>query len=357
MASGSSTPDTPGDAGGLIVMVRPDPAVAARTIAGELQAELAVGGAETEGAVERLRARHAAARDLDGLAAAMRRAEVVRERTRAEVSASLSQRLNTTVAIHPDTVRRAATELVAAEIALEAAIANDVRRRRLARRASASSGLALTGTGAAVAAVAAPPVGAAVAVAGLVGGGAAWWRARRLPPAGHASLRSHCAVARSRWEQVAGVGADPLAVEAIIHRYDPHDGVVASLIDEHPAVRAVERTAVARRMAWVAAWRAEVGDDSPIADPALADLLHRQRAHRWLGAGSVLDLTEPETLVVAAPYADLPEARARELHRRLLALPRGVRVIVVLAPDPVATDGAAVPGIGWERALTVGSTF
>lgn len=359
MASGPTTPDTPGDAGGLIVMVRPDPAVAARSIADDLRAELAVGGHETEAAVARLAALHHAARDLDGLADAMRRADAVRERTRTQVATAVSQRLNTTVAIHPDTIRRAATELVAAELALEAAVAGDERRRRRARRGGAGSGAAVAGAGVAVAAVVAPPVGAAVVAVGALGGTAAWWRGRRLPVAGHPSLRAHCAVARTRWEQVAGVGADPLQVEAVIHRYDPQDGIVAALVDEHPAVRAVERAAIARRVAWVAAWRAEVGDDSPIADPALADLLHQQRAQLWLGAGSPFELTEPETLVVAAPYAELPEARARDLHRRLLALPRGVRVIVVLAPDASTPEGAGavVPGVGWERALTAGSPF
>ncbi|MCB1038671.1 MAG: hypothetical protein KDA94_03930, partial [Acidimicrobiales bacterium] len=250
-------------------------------------------------------------------------------------------------AIHPDTLRRAATELVAAEIALEAALAADRRRARLARRGSAGGGAVLLGAGAGIAALVAPPVGAAVAAAGVVGGGASWRRARRRTPPSHASLRGHCDVARSRWEQVGGVGADPLEVESIIHRYDPHDPIVSPLVDAHPAVRAVERAAVERRLAWVNAWRLEVGDQSPITDPALVDLLHRDRAELWLTASSPFELGEPETLVVAAPYADLPAPRARDLHRRLLALPRGQRVIVVLAPDPEAPLGARVPGVGW----------
>jgi len=334
-------------------MVRPDPEVAARSIADDLRAELAVGGRETEDALARRAAQRAVAQDLDGLADAMRRAEAIRERTRAAVAADLSSRLNTTVAIHPDTVRRAAAELVAAELALEGAVAGDERRRRLQRRTSAGGGVATAGAGVAVAALVAPPVGAAIATVGAFGGAVAWRRARRQAPAGHASLRAHGELARSRWEQVAGVGADPLRVEEVVHRYDPQDRIVAELIDEHPAVRAVERAAVARRMAWVAAWRAEVGDESPIADPVLADLLHRQRAQLWLGAGSPFDLDEPDTLVVAAPYRDLSERRAHDLHRQLLALPRGQRVIVVLAPDPVAPDGVRIPGVGWVPALSL----
>ncbi|MEZ5137276.1 MAG: hypothetical protein R2702_06170 [Acidimicrobiales bacterium] len=202
MASGPPTPDTPGDAGGLIVMVRPDPEVAARSIADDLRAELAVGGRATEDALARRAAQRAVARDLDGLADAMRRAEAIRERTRAAVSADLSSRLNTTVAIHPDTVRRAATELVAAELALEAAIAGDERRRRRRRRLGAGGGVATAGAGAAVAALAAPPVGAAIVAIGAAGGAATWRRARRQEPPSHASLRAHCELARSggsRW--------------------------------------------------------------------------------------------------------------------------------------------------------------
>jgi len=338
VASGVRTPDTPGETGGLIVMVRSDPAVVARALAADLHAELAVGGAETERALARLHARQLESHDLDALAGAMRRAEAIRERTRSAISDRVARSLNTKIAIHPDTLRRAAAELVAAEIALEAAIAGDARRARRRRRASAGGGAVLLGAGAGIAALVAPPVGAAVAVAGTLGSGASWRRARRLAPPSHASLRGHCELARSRWEQVAGAGADPLQVEAVIHRYDPQDQIVSTLVDAHPAVRAVERAAVARRLAWVSAWRAEVGDDSPIADPALAEVLHRGRTQLWLSSTSPFDLEEPETLVVAAPYADLPEPRARQLHRDLLAVPRGQRVIVVLAPDAEASD-------------------
>jgi hypothetical protein len=312
--SGLRTPDTPGDTGGLIVMVRPDPADAARVIADDLHAELAIGGLETERALQRLQARQLEHRDLEALTAAMRRTEAIRDRTREVVAAQVSASLNTTVAIHPDTLRRAAAELVAAELALAAAERRDRSRARRLRRA-----------------------------------GAAWLRLRRVASPSHASLAAHGALARGRWEQVAGVGADPYDVEAIIHRYDPSDAVVSSLLAEHPAVRAAERAAVARRMAWVAAWRQEVGDASPLTDPAVTDLLQRDGAELWLSGSPGAD--EPDTLVVAAPYADLPEDRARELHRLLLGLPRGQRVIVVLAPDPVAPLGARVPGPGWAPTL------
>jgi hypothetical protein len=311
--SGLRTLDPPADAGGLIVMVRPDPADAARAIADDLHAELAIGGLETERALERLHARQLEHRDLDGLAAAMRRAETIRDRTRAAITERVATSLNTKVAIHPDTLRRAAAELIASEVALASTLRRDQRRLRRMRRA-----------------------------------GAAWLRLRRTVAPSHASLRGHRDLARSRWEQVAGVGADPYDVEAIIHRYDPQDDVVSALAAQHPALRAAERAAVQRRMAWVAAWRVEVGDATPLTDPAVSELLQRDQTELRLPGTDPVD--EPETLVVAAPYADLPESRARELHRRLLGLPRGQRVIVVLAPDPLAPLGVRVPGPSWAPA-------
>lgn len=351
MESGLRTPDTPGESGGLIVMVRPDPADAARAIADDLKAELAIGGEETERALERLESRQLEYRDLDGLAVAMRRAEAVRDRTREAARAQLADRLNSKVAIHPDTIRRAAAELVAAEAALRAAVDGDTRRTVRARRLQLGGATGAGAAGVAVAVAVVPPVGAAVAAVGMAGAVAARVRARRKAPNLHVSLQNHCVITRSRWEQVAGTGADPHEVEAIIHRYDPQHRVVADLVGEHPAVRAAERMAVERRMAWVAAWRREVGDATPIADPVVRELLHRDRTELWLTEGTDLAPDDGDTLVVAAPYADLPEPRARDLHRRLLGLPRGQRVIVVLAPDPDAPTGVRIPGVGWVPAI------
>lgn len=350
MESGLRTPDTPGETGGLIVMVRPEPADAARAIADDLHAELAIGGEATERAVERLHLRELEHRDLDGLAVAMRRAELIRDRTREAVSSRLSKSLNVRIAIHPDTLRRAAAELLAAETVLDLALALDDRRTTRRRRVRRGGAGTVTAAGAAVAVVAAPPAGIALVAIGLAGAGADALRARRRPPADHASLRSHVALTRSRWEQVAGAGADPVAVESVIHRYDPQDPMIASLVRENPAVRAAERVAIQRRMAWVAAWRKEVGDSTPITDPAVQELLQRDRTELWLTSGTSLE-EQPDTLVVAAPYADLSEPRARQLHRRLLDLPRGQRVIVVLAPDPNAPDGVRIPGVGWVPAI------
>ena len=346
MEPGLRTPDPPGETGGLIVMVRPDPADAARAIADSLHAALAIGGEATERAVERLHLRELEHRDLDGLAAAMRRAELIRDRTREAVSSRLSKSLNTRIAIHPDTLRRAAAELLAAEKALELALDADDRRATRRRRVRRGGATTATVGGAAVAVVLAPPVGLAVAAVGMVGAGADALRARRRPASDHTSLRHHVAISRTRWEQVGGVGSNPADVETIIHRYDPHDPVVAGLVRENPAVRAAERVAIQRRLAWVSAWRKEVGDSTPITDPAVSELLQRDETELWLTSGTSLE-EQPDTLVVAAPYADLSEHRARVLHRRLLDLPRGQRVIVVLAPDPDAAEATPIPAAGW----------
>jgi hypothetical protein len=331
-------------------MVRPDPADAAKAIAADLAADLAIGGPETEEALARMASRQLEGRDLDGLAAAMRRAEAIRDRTRAAMSERLSQALNTKVAIHPDTIRRAAAELLAAQDALDGAIVGEARSQRRRRRVSWSGGGAGVVAGAALGVAAIPVVGAVVAVVGVAGATVAVRRTRRAETPDHHSLRGHVEMCRSRWEQVAGPGADPRDVEEVVHRYDPQDSVVAGLIGQSPAVRAAERVALERRIAWVAAWRREVGDATPIADPAMRELLERDGTELWL-SGTALAGDEPDTLVVAAPYADLPEPRARDLHQRLLALPRGQRVIVVLAPEPGAADGQ-LPGAGWARAIS-----
>jgi hypothetical protein len=348
------TPDPPAETGGLIVMVRPDPATAARAIAHDLHATLAIGGAETEAALELLEGRQLEHEDFDELNLAMRRAEAIRDATRARAAEQLSRSLNTKIAIHPDTMRRAAIELQAAEAALAAAERRGLVRARRGRRARVGGGVTASGAGAALAALVAPPVGVAVAAVGLAGAGTSWVVARRRPPDLHTSLVGHIELARSRWEQMAGAGADPADVEAIIHRYDPSDRVVASLVGESAAVRAADRVALERRMAWVAAWRRRLGDASPLTDPTVSRLLERDRTELWLTDDPFAAHEEPETLVVAAPYADLPDERARELHRRLLGVPRAQRVIVVLAPDPDAPNGARIPGIGWVPAISAG---
>ena len=345
---------TPPPPGGLIVMVRADPAQAARVLADDLHAELAIGGAATEAALDRLSTRLLAATDLDGLAAAMRRAEAIRDDTRAAAAQRISAGLNTRLAIHPDTIRRAATELLAAEDALRQA------QSRMDRRTTVLSQLRAAGVGAVAASAAAVGVlrsaagGGAIAAAGIVAAAvvaaSSGRRRRHLEVANQLDpLRHAVGVAHRRWTQVAGADSDPRKVDSLIHRYEPQHHVVAALVAESPAVRAVERMAVERRAAWVTAWRSATGDHAPLAE-RLTEVLRRPDTELWLSEG--LDAAAPDTLVVASPYADLTDDRARDLHRRLLELPEGHRVIVVLAPDPEEPSGARLPGIGWVPAIT-----
>lgn len=338
--SGSQAPDPPDGPGGLVVVIRDHPTQAARALAQDLQATLAVGGLAAEAALDALQPPEPGI-DLAALGAAMRRAEAVRARTRSRAAVELARTINTELAIHPDTLRRAAAELIRASASLELA-----RRgrppgdARVGRRLRAGGTGGLTTAGVAIGALGALPAGAVVVAVGLIGGAASSFVARRAVLASVPGLEAAEAVARRRWEQVAGRGTDPLAVDAVVHRYDPHHRVVADLVGRHPAVRAADRAATIRRAAWVQAWRDEVGDTTgpPVLPDLEAALLAEQAAAPPAPAAAV----PPPTLVVAAPYADLTDARARELHRRLLHLPAGPRVIVVLGPDSAADRGPVV---------------
>lgn len=353
MESGLRAPGPP-ESGGLIVMVRTDPAASARALAGDLHAQLAIGGTATEAALDRL-ATPSPPPDLDALATAMRRAEAISERTRTEAASRLATTFNQQLAIHPDTVRRAAAELRTAHEAARQADAAAARRHQ-ADRLLVEMGIAFVLGGAVVLAVLAGPlVGLATIGGGALVGGALFAavtaRRRRHPRPDHTAFHQQAvALAARRWAQVAGSGTDPADIESVIHRYQPQHRLVTDLLGEVPAVRAADHLAVQRRAAWVAAWRAAVGDEAPLSDPRLAQLLQRDETELWLRSDSHPS-AGPNTLVVASPYADLSEVQARELHRRLLELPRGLRVIVVLEPDPDEPTGARLPGIGWVEAL------
>lgn len=360
MESGLRAPDPP-ESGGLIVMVRVDPAAAARVLANDLHAELAIGGSATEEALDRLAIRQEAEPtpppDLDALAAAMRRAETIREQTRRLAAEHLAASFNTRLAIHPDTVRRAAAELISARAEARAAQLAVARRARTVRRIAELGAAAVAAGAAGLAFVAGPVAGLAViGVAALGGAGIAVAfgaldrrRAHRRSLLAEGHQRA-IELAQRRWVQVTGIGADPADAEQLIHRYEPQHRLVADLVGERPAVRAADQLAVERRGAWVAAWRAAVGDNTQLPDPRLAEVLQRESTELWLEAAA--DPHEgAETLVVASPYADLSDERARDLHRRLLDVPRGHRVIVVLQPDPDAPSGARLPGVGWVPAV------
>ncbi|MCU1498796.1 MAG: hypothetical protein JWM47_2749, partial [Acidimicrobiales bacterium] len=348
--SGPHPPAPPDGPGGLVVMIRDQPSDAARALATDLDAELAIGGEATEAALARLRrttdpvdvpAVPVSERDFAALGQAMRRAEDVRERTRVRVAQQLSQTINTALAIHPDTMRRAADELLAARAALARAcrgLPDPSERAGRRIRVAGSGGLAASGV--AIAALGVPPVGAIVIAVGVISGGVTWRAARSATRRTVPGLAAAEALARRRWEQLAGGGADPSDVDAVVRLYDPQHRIVTDLLVHHPAVRAADQVAAHHRMAWVQAWRDEVGDDGA---PASADPPHVAVIAEpgTVAGGSVPAMAEEEratTLVVAAPYADLSEQRARALHRRLLALPPGHRVIVVLGPETVIAE-------------------
>lgn len=339
--SGSPAPDPPDGPGGLVVIVRNDPTEAARTLADNIGATLAIGGRAVEAALDALRNPDGAVQ-LGRLSAAMRRAEAVQERTRVSAAAHLSRTVNAELAIHPDTLRRAAHELLAVEAELERARRGrgpvDARAARR-MRACGTGGLTVAGT--TIGALVSMPVGAAIVFMGLMGGSTALMVGRRAAVATVPVLEAGEALARRRWEQLAGRGADPADVTAVIHRYDPQHQMIADLVDYHPAVRAADRAATVRRTAWVDAWRSHVGDTTPPPRSSLPSV--GPAGEELLGADEhAPPVTPTTTLVVAAPYTDLSDDCARRLHGRLLGLAPALHVIVVLGPESSVDRIAAV---------------
>lgn len=303
---------------GLTVLRRDDPVLVARALARELGGTVAIGGPAVRDAVEhRLRSQHLGIAatpptiDLDRLGDAMRRAEVVLERTRAQVSAGLARSLNSALAIHPDTIRRAAADVIAADHAL--------RRARAGNPPGSARGR-ITATVVAIAGIA---VGAMLAVSGAPGRGLALAiSSTALALAATAALRRHhqtliphwangAELARRRWQQLAGRDVEPDELDRVLQRYDPQRETVGDLASCHPAVRAAERAVADRRRAWVRGWRLSVGDlvddDAPTIEPR-------------------------RPLVIGDLYSGLDAAGARRLHHDLRGLGGDAGVVVVLRP-------------------------
>ncbi len=271
----------------------------------------------------------------------MRRAEETRDRTRQAVAERLSRSFNTAIAIHPLTLHQAAAELREARVALaRARRGRSPVEKQTARRLRAGGTSGLTAAGLAIGALGALPLGAVVATVGLAGGAVSAVNTRQAALATVPDLELAEQRAHRRWEQLAGVGADPTDVDAVVHRYDPQHQVITDLLINNPAVRAADQLALHHRMAWVHAWRVEVGDQ-PVPEAPGRPPVDAHGPARV--AGTTIDVrTEPRTLVVVGPYIELSEERARALHRRLLTLPAGNRVIVVLGPDAVGGTPAVV---------------
>lgn len=300
-------------------MLREEPLSAARALAKDLGAELITGGRDTEALVERLAtiAGHGPRLDLDALEAAAARADFTRDRTRQAVAAKLSRTLNTALAIHPDTLRRSAIELIEARARLaqarrRALPSTSARVRTTACGVVALSGVALIGLGSLVGGA---TVIAVWLVLGLLSAVVERRRIRQAATPLHDATVAE-ELTQRRWEQLVGTGPEPAEVETVVSRFDPQHDFVADLITHNPAVRAADTLAARRHQAL---------DE---ATQALAD-----RA-----AGQPVGNTS-STTVVASPYEGLSEQRCRALHRRLLALPPNQRVIVVLAPGPSTDDG------------------
>lgn len=336
----------PAAARGLIVMVRRQPKDAARAMADDLDAELIIGSEATRDALGRLSpSNHGTATGHGPLApcrAAMERTERARAATRAAAADRIAAALSTRLSIHPETVRRAAQELLAARHALDARVPDSraPNNRRRSRPAPTrpfgivAGALAAVGVASAGAAVGHVLVSAGAAVASLALAALLATSSRRARRAratsdlgAHHSSEAESAlrVAERRWVQLAGHGTDPTAVEEVIQRYEPQQHVVAKLVEEHPAVRAVERAAMVRHNDWVTAGRESDQDGVQL----------------WLSAEA--PLPGPATVVVASPYAGLSEASACDLRRSLMAVAVERRVIVVLDPDSGASSGSGAP--------------
>lgn len=317
---------------GLTVLRRTDPVTAARALARELGGTVAIGGPAVRDAVEhRLRFQHLGIAappqpiDLDRLGAAMRRAEAVLAQTRSRVAAGLARSLNTALAIHPDTIRRAATDVVDAERALRRARNGDPPGRATGRLTATALGIVGVGGGSNLAFAGAPARGLGLAGASLVVAlvwGLLLRRHHRRLVTGWANQAE---LARSRWQQVAGPDDEPDELDRVLQRYDPQREAVGGLTSSHPAVRAAERAVADRRRAWVRGWRLAVGD---LSDDEPSTIAPRR------------------PLVLGDLYSGLDEVGARHLHERLRRLHGDAGVVVVLRP--VTDDELRGTGTGDE---------
>lgn len=319
-----------------MVIIREDPAAEARRYARDHDAILAVGGAATVAALDRLMpAPEPEAERLDRLNATLRRAETVQARTRASAAAHLARTLNTDLAIHPATLVRAAAELLVASAELaDAEAGRSGTGGRRATRLRWLVALAIVVAGIGVAATTSRPIGLAVMALGIVSALIAHLAIRRMARVMVPDLIMDEAAARRRWEQLAGPGADPGDVDAVVHRYDPRQQIVADLVGHSPAVRAADRAVRIQRTAWVQAWCEAVGDhDEPEEPDPLVTAVS--------AVGALRGRSRRE-LVISAPYAGLSDQSARLLHHRLLRVPDHQRVIVVLRSDSTADGGPIV---------------
>ncbi|MCU1351582.1 MAG: hypothetical protein JWM05_791 [Acidimicrobiales bacterium] len=382
--------DDPGP--GVHVLVHPDPASIGEEISGAIEARLVMGGAEAVGALATIGARRATigSREpapgdpprLRGMADAVRRADRIEDDTRSRSAERLAESLSTEVTVHPESLRRAATELAQAELALDRARSMEppldaAAMAAVVRPATSRTGPTLIAVGVSVLGLAAggaltlaasPVLGVVVVIISIA---LALVIRSRLLAEGTADDSDHAqasevlahavtlgqppdmpagpdasterspeptaadaiddalaelAAAHRRWEAVAGVGADPADLDEFLRRHDPQHDLVGQLLPEVPAVRATSRFARSTRERWEAAW-AEFGEEPP--DPpkgvALDDALKRILS-RVPGQAST-------PMVLVEPFAGLSTNEAWGLKQDLLALEPRHTVILVVADE------------------------
>lgn len=335
---------------GLTVIRHAEPVPSARALAQQLGGTVAVGGRAVRDAIDhRLRASHLALAaeptpiDLDRLGEAMRRAEAVLSRTRARVSGGLARSLNTSLAIHPDTIRQAADELLGAERTLRRAQQGHPPGAAIGRTAIGTLGLLGLVIGFGVG-VDGGRVRSGIAIVGLttVVTLLALVLLRRTHRREVPSRQNDVELARRRWEAVAGPDVEPEELDRVLRRYDPQRETVNILAAHHPAVRAAERAVADRRRAWVRGWRMAVGDLPGPTEPAV---------------------TPRRALVLVDIYRDLDATAAHRLHADLGRLGRDAGVIVVIGEvaldirerpvvDLTTAEELAPgrPGVAWQPA-------
>ena len=313
---------------GPIVLRHRHPAASARALAAQIGGTVAVGGVAVRDAVgrrlESIRLSDVAPSvvpDLDALCEAMRRAEAILERTRERVSANLARSLNHSLAIHPDTIRRAAGDLTAAERAIRRAYAGRPPGRALGLLACHLATIVGMGLGLMVAIEGRPLPGAALALStasiAFVLRVTSLRRHRRTIPA----LASEVELALRRWHHLAGADADPDDLDRVLSRYDPQQTTIADLAARHPAVRAARSNVEERRRAWVRGWQASVGTTA--APPTAAS-------------------ASRTTLVLADPYDGLDDTEVFSLRRDLRRLGRDSGVVIVLDDVTVVASPGSV---------------
>lgn len=328
MSDASPATGPPPQAEGLIVLRNSDPVESARALAEQLGGAVAIGGrAVSEAVGHRLRTQHlglaAEPRNIDlaRLGEAMRRAETVLEKTRERVAGNLARSLNTSLAVHPHTIRRAAAQVTDAEHALRRARRGSPPTRSRHRILAAAISIAVLTVGVLRSTSGHLLVGSILillggAVLALVDTHVRQTCRRTIP-----SRSNDVELALRRWHQVAGQNVEPDDLERVLARFDPHHDTVVRLATEHPAVRAAERAVADRRRAWVRGWRIAVGDMPDDTSSAFAPR---------------------RPLVLGDLYGGLDSVSARRLHADLRRLDRDSGVVVVLGEAVVSADTGGV---------------